>query len=130
MPHFSKRSKAILSTCHPLLQHLMSLAILKVDFSVVSGHRTQEEQEALVKAGKSHTMQSKHLTTPSLAVDIIPYPPISDPVKQAVYYGYIAGIIMSIADYTGIPITWGGSWKGFMDAGHYELNEEEPDEEY
>ena len=121
MPHFSKRSKAILSTCHPLLQHLMSLAILKTDFSIVSGHRTLQEQEALVRAGKSRTLQSKHLTTPSMAVDIIPYPPITDPTRQAVRYGYIAGIIMSIADYIGIPILWGGNWHDFMDAGHYEL---------
>jgi len=43
----------------------------KIDFGVICGMRTLEEQRALVEKGASQTMKSKHLE--GLAVDLMAY---------------------------------------------------------
>lgn len=48
-----------------------ALKICEVDFSVHDGIRTHDEQQALVTAGASKTMDSRHLT--GHAVDLVPY---------------------------------------------------------
>jgi peptidoglycan L-alanyl-D-glutamate endopeptidase CwlK len=48
-----------------------AIELTKVDFGVVYGMRTVEEQEKLVAAGKSQTMKSKHLE--GRAVDLMAY---------------------------------------------------------
>ena len=56
----SKRSLSKLEGVHPELVDVVKLAITltKVDFGVTFGKRTKEEQEALVKAGRSKTYKS------------------------------------------------------------------------
>ena len=48
-----------------------AITLTKVDFGVICGLRTQEEQEALVAKGASQTMKSKHLE--GNAVDLMAY---------------------------------------------------------
>ena len=48
-----------------------AIELTKVDFGVIYGLRTVEEQEKLVAAGKSQTMKSKHLE--GRAVDLMAY---------------------------------------------------------
>ena len=48
-----------------------AITLTKVDFGVICGMRTEEEQEALVAKGASQTMKSKHLE--GKAVDLMAY---------------------------------------------------------
>jgi uncharacterized protein YcbK (DUF882 family) len=48
-----------------------AIELTKIDFGVIYGLRTVEEQEKLFAAGKSQTMKSKHLE--GRAVDLMAY---------------------------------------------------------
>ena len=48
-----------------------AIELTKVDFGVICGLRTVEEQEELVAKGASQTMKSKHID--GLAVDLMAY---------------------------------------------------------
>ena len=72
---FSATSLRRLASCHSDIQVLCNALIEDYDFTVVCGHRGEEEQNKAYKEGKS-TLQypdSKHNTYPSLAVDLAPY---------------------------------------------------------
>ncbi len=114
MPEFSEKSKRILATCHPKLIALCNTAIMKVDFSIISGHREKEEQNQLFKDGKSHLTfpHSKHNKTPSMAVDLAPFPiDWEDTGRFKLLAGYLLGIAVALE----IDITWGGDWNGDFD---------------
>jgi peptidoglycan L-alanyl-D-glutamate endopeptidase CwlK len=70
MYKFGTKSTERLSTVHPDLQKLFKAAISTspYDFSITEGVRTIERQKELVEAGKSTTMNSRHLK--GNAVDI------------------------------------------------------------
>ncbi|CAL7888758.1 L-alanyl-D-glutamate peptidase [Fusobacterium necrophorum subsp. funduliforme] len=74
MPKFSKRSLDNLKDCHPDLKKIAELAIQRVDFTIIEGHRSKAKQLQNVKSGASQTMNSKHCEYPSRAFDFIPYP--------------------------------------------------------
>lgn len=113
------RSRGNLEGVHKDLVAVVERAIqiTKQDFVVIEGLRSLERQKELVKAGKSRTMNSRHLT--GHAVDICPYPvdwsskekfqAINDAMEQA-------------AKELDVNIDWGGDWKGAWDKPHYELN--------
>lgn len=129
MPSFSKNSLDQLQTCDQRLQDLMNEAIKYINFSVLNGHRSKEYQDNAYKTGHSTLKwpQSKHDASPSLAVDIAPWPIDFKDIKRYIYY---AGIIKGISLQMGIPIRWGGDWNmnfdpadnTFNDLGHFELN--------
>ena len=48
-----------------------AIELTKIDFGVIYGMRTKEEQQKLFDSGKSQTMKSKHLTGD--AVDLMAY---------------------------------------------------------
>ena len=111
------RSLDNLTGVHPDLVAVVKLAITitKQDFSVGEGIRSVERQKTLVAAGKSTTMNSRHIT--GHAVDLFPYPvswdwkyfhPIADAMKQA-------------AKQLDVELTWGGDWKNFPDGPHFQL---------
>src|SRR5690606_32932327 len=66
----SKRSLARLEGVHPRLVALVqeAIALSPVDFMVTEGLRTSQRQAALVRAGASRTLKSRHLT--GHAVDV------------------------------------------------------------
>lgn len=78
MPYtLSKNSRAQLKGVHPDVVRVVERAIVitSQDFAVHDGLRTADEQAALVKAGASWTMKSKHLAQPDgygHAVDLVP----------------------------------------------------------
>lgn len=76
MPVFSEKSQLLLSTCHQDLQKLCHDVIKVFDFTVLQGHRSQEEHRLLVQQGRSKVpySRSKHRFSPSNAIDIAPYP--------------------------------------------------------
>lgn len=131
MAVFSKLSLAKLQTCHPALQELLQEAIKQEDFTVLCGHRNENEQEDAVRTKHStqHWPNSKHNAIPSLAVDIAPYPV---DWQDTARFARLAGYIERIAWEKAIPIRWGGDWNNngrtkderLIDMPHLELVEE------
>jgi len=89
-------------------------------FHITCGLRTEEQQRALVKAGKSRTMKSRHLT--GHAVDFV----VAEPGGGVSYdhddMAACAAIFKQAAKELGIAIEWGGDWKSFVDTPHVELD--------
>jgi len=129
MPMFSKRSLARLETCDHRLQIVMKRAIARYDFTVLCGHRSKQEQEDAFERGASKLRwpNSKHNKTPSLAVDVAPFPIDWDDLGR---FREMARIIMEEADKAGIKLRWGGDFNmngkpddKFVDMPHFEINE-------
>jgi peptidoglycan L-alanyl-D-glutamate endopeptidase CwlK len=128
MPEFGERSRTNLSQAHPDLQRLFARVIQVFDCAVICGHRGQAEQEAAFHAGTSTKQwpDSKHNQTPSLAVDVVPFPIDWNDIGRIHYF---AGVVMGIAHEMGINIRWGGDWdqdtevrdQTFHDLPHFEL---------
>lgn len=76
MPSFSVRSYRNLLTCHKDLQTLFNEVIKHVDCTVTCGFRDRADQEAAFAAGTTHLHfpHGKHNRSPSIAVDVVPYP--------------------------------------------------------
>lgn len=71
---FSSVSRRRLNTCDMRLQILSQDVIEMVDFSVITGHRTKEEQNELYpRYSKVKWPNSKHNSEPSRAIDVAPY---------------------------------------------------------
>ena len=129
MPKFSKRSKAKLETCHPLLQKLFNEVIKHQDCTIIEGVRSLEKQKEYVRNGVSKTLNSKHLEQTdgySYAVDCIKYPiNWNDSARNYMFAGYVKGVAASL----GIGIRMGADWNGnftakdqsFHDLPHFEL---------
>jgi len=133
-----------LNACERDIQTVMHEAIKVVDFSVVFGHRTPEEQFELFKKGRKevnkkwivdkvedvvtfrdgYEKKSNHNYEPSRAIDIIPYP--SGWKSEKEFY-YVAGVVMAVANRLlregriEKPIKWGGFWENFVDMPHFEI---------
>lgn len=109
MPKFSRRSKENLATCDQQLQYLFSVVIETWDCSILCGYRNEEDQALAYAKGHSSLLypDSKHNKTPSLAVDVAPWPIVWD---DHVRFGYFAGYVKRVAWEMSIPIRWGGDW--------------------
>ena len=93
-------------------------------FVVTEGLRTLERQKELVAQGASRTMKSYHLD--GRAVDI--YPVLSGRVEveaPMAEFRRIAAAMKAAALDFGVPLTWGGDWKSFVDSPHYQIEEQE-----
>lgn len=75
---------------------------------VTEGRRTQARQEELMKAGKSKTLDSKHLT--GHAVDVAVLQNGVATWNSRVYTDF-ANSVAHVAMRHGVNIRWGGSWK-------------------
>lgn len=119
MAKFSRRSLERLSTCHPDLQHIAHEAIKEIDFTVLCGHRTEEEQQQCFdnRTSKLKWPNSKHNSLPSRAMDLAPYP-LDWEDEEA--FEALADVILRVADELEIDIVWGGEWK-MRDLPHFEL---------
>lgn len=118
---YSDKSKKLLSEVHPDLQLVMNLAIRlsEVDFGITEGLRSATRQAELVKAGKSQTNNSRHLT--GHAVDVVVY--INGKVDWTLAnYKKVNEAVQLAANFAGVSITWGGSWKSLVDGPHFELD--------
>ena len=126
MPQFSARSLKNLEQCHPLLQLLMYEAIKVTDFSVICGFRGEKEQNEAYARGHSKLKwpQSKHNQTPSMAVDIVPYPiDWNDELRFRTLGAVVKEIWSQLPPEKkeGYELSWGGDWKTFKDLPHFEL---------
>jgi peptidoglycan L-alanyl-D-glutamate endopeptidase CwlK len=135
MNKFSKKSLDRLATCHDDIQKVMNEAIKEFDFTVLSGHRSPDEQFELykqgrelvdgkwVKTGKTVTnvdgtnVLSNHNYNPSRAVDIAPYPIDWDNIDRFIA---MSNVVLKCAKELDIELEWGGNWR-MKDYPHFEL---------
>ena len=114
------RSRERLQGVHPDLVRVVELAIqlTPVDFTVLEGLRTLERQKALVAAGSSKTLNSRHLT--GHAVDLGAW--VDGRLDWSwPLYTKIAQAMKQAAQAWGTPIEWGGDWRTFKDGPHWQL---------
>lgn len=124
MPKFSKRSLNELKQVHPDLVGVMHAAIkdTPVDFVVICGHRGEKAQNEAFRTGNSKLKfpRSRHNSLPAEAVDVVPY--VNGKISwDADYYKPLALHILHTAETLGVPLTWGGNFKKFVDMPHFEL---------
>ena len=105
----SKRSLARLEGVNPKLVTVVKTAITmsKIDFGVICGLRTIEEQRELVAKGASQTMKSKHID--GNAVDLMAYIGSRGSWEMNLYDD-IADAMKIAADEHNIQIRWGAAW--------------------
>jgi peptidoglycan L-alanyl-D-glutamate endopeptidase CwlK len=111
----NERSKKNLVGVHPDLVLLVEHAAETVPFIVTEGRRSLERQKALKAAGKSWTLDSRHLT--GHAVDVVD----PDGKYDIPDMDHIARVMKAAAKEMNIPIVWGGDWKQ-RDTPHFELD--------
>ena len=130
MAKFGTRSRSALHSCDDRLKKVFNEVIKTVDCSVLEGHRSKDRQNALYKEGKTKVTYPKgrHNSSPSLAVDVAPYPiDWGDRERFHLFAGFVLGIAKSM----GINLRWGGDWNmnwevndnKFDDFPHYELKD-------
>jgi peptidoglycan L-alanyl-D-glutamate endopeptidase CwlK len=133
MPKFGKESLKMLDGVHPKLVKVCHLAIEIMDFKVVDGVRTLEEQQINKLRGVSWTLNSKHILQAdgySHAVDLGPYVTGVD-WHDIEMFCVLAGVMFACAKHVGIKLRWGGDWNQNMqtddekkdrrDFGHFEV---------
>ena len=105
----SKRSLSRLEGVNPKLVTVVTTAITmsKIDFGVICGLRTIEEQRELVAKGASQTMKSKHID--GNAVDLMAYIGSRGSWEMNLY-DVIADAMKIAADEHDIQIRWGAAW--------------------
>lgn len=147
---FSDRGEAALATCDADLQAIARLALKwtdgYVDWDIVQGARTIEQQQAYFDTQKSKVnpkayatrealyKAAKHITGPGM-----PYSRAFDYVLQTKQPGggydkpalcLVAGYILAAAAHLGIKVRWGADWDQdgsileagtFQDLPHFEL---------
>jgi len=85
----------------------LAIVLTKIDFGVICGLRTMEEQRVLVDKGASKTMRSKHLD--GNAVDLMAY--IGSRASWELnLYDDIADAMKQAAGETGAVLRWGAAW--------------------
>lgn len=105
---------------------LKAIKETKVDFGVICGLRTREEQEALVASGASQTMKSKHLD--GHAVDLMAYVG-SRGSWELNLYDDIADAMKQAAIDLDIGLRWGAAWT-VSDIRHWDGTMEEAMQSY
>jgi peptidoglycan L-alanyl-D-glutamate endopeptidase CwlK len=84
-----------------------AIELTKIDFGVIYGMRTLEEQKKLFDAGKSQTMKSKHLTGD--AVDLMAY--VDGKASWELnLYDDLADAMKWAATEEGVVVRWGAAW--------------------
>jgi peptidoglycan L-alanyl-D-glutamate endopeptidase CwlK len=116
-----QRSKDRLSGVHPDLVKVIEEAIKEspLDFSITEGLRTKERQKELFDAGKSQTMNSRHITGKAVDIAVLFEGKVTWEFR---HYHTVADHIKKVAKELGIELVWGGDWQSFKDGPHFELN--------
>lgn len=109
---------------HPALVALCRevLARSTIDFMIIDGMRTIEEQRINVRKGFSKTMKSKHLE--GRAIDFAPILPGQPGVPDWVAidkFKKIGALFQKVASEWKLKVTWGGTWR-WKDWGHVQLD--------
>lgn len=105
----SKRSRTALIGVKPQLVAVVERAIqlTTVDFAVTEGVRSRETQQKYVAAGKSQTLNSKHLT--GEAVDLVAF--VGGKVSWELnLYDNIADAMAQAGREIDVGLMWGAAW--------------------
>jgi peptidoglycan LD-endopeptidase CwlK len=105
----SQRSLSRLEGVKPELVAVVKRAIqvTTVDFGVTEGLRTVETQRKYVAAGKSQTMNSKHITGD--AVDLVAF--IDGQISWELnVYDNVADAMRQAAEEYNVALRWGAAW--------------------
>lgn len=109
------QSRLRLRGVHPDLVALLERAIqlTPVDFAVYEGLRTYTRQAALVRAGASWTMDSRHIS--GHAVDLVPWVDFDSDGDSELRWDWslaypIAQAMRQASLEMHTPLTWGGVW--------------------
>ena len=121
MYKFGTRSLSNLVGVHEDLQKVMhqSIATSPYDFIITEGLRSPGRQQRLVDEGKSTTLKSRHLTGHAIDLAVLVNGRVIWDIKE---YQELSLHILAVANKLEVPVVWGGSWKTFVDAVHYELD--------
>lgn len=111
---FSQKSLSKLEGVHPELVKVIkrSIELTPIDFTILEGLRSLEQQRINVSKGVSQTMNSKHLKQSDglgHAVDIVPLVEGKVTWDWNYYYPMISAVCQS-AQELGIEVIWGGNW--------------------
>ena len=130
MPRFGRTSKTRLAECHPDLQRLFNEVIKTFDCTILCGTRNEEDQNKAFDEGRSKVRfpDGKHNSSPSLAVDVAPWPIDWEDIRR---FYLFAGYVRRTAEELGIKVRGGHDWDGdfniddqsFNDSPHWELKE-------
>lgn len=95
-----------------------AITLTSVDFKVLEGLRSLDQQKKNLANGSSQTLNSRHLSGHAVDLGAIvnglltwdwpPYESIAKAMKQAAYD-------------IKVPIQWGGDWQYFKDGTHFQL---------
>lgn len=118
---YTATSKDRIRGIHGDLQSVLYLAahLCLCDFQVSEGLRTPERQAELFAAGKSKTLNSRHLT--GHAVDVFPLVDGRAVWDNDALWQEIARAMKAAADELEVKIEWGGDWQGAWDKPHFQL---------
>ena len=123
MYSFGNNSQENLDTCDYRIRKVLKRALAYgiMDFSVIEGHRSIERQQELYNQDPpvTHidgiTQKGKHNYSPSMAVDLMPWPRFINSVNvwdDARRFSVLAGVILAAAKEEGVKLRWGGDWDG------------------
>ena len=100
-----------LATALPALRLVSHVRNAGVPLHITSSRRTAAEQVLLVKAGRSKTKRSKHLTGRAFDIDVLGFARTDIPKWWFYQLGALA---------EPLGLRWGGNFRGFWDPGHFE----------
>lgn len=115
------RDRRRLAGVHPDIVRVVERAAREggVRFIVTEGLRTMDRQSELVRAGKSQTMRSRHLTGHAVDLAVLDDAGAARWDKPA--YVTLAAAVKAAAKAEGVTLEWGGDWKAFFDGPHFQL---------
>lgn len=125
----SQRSLDRLAGVHPVLEQIVkgAIAISKTDFTVVEGVRSLAKQREYFNAGKSRTMNSRHLT--GHAVDLMPWGDFdgdgdNEGSWELANFYPLNDAMQKAGAAIGVRVEWGGTFFGptFIDAPHWQID--------
>jgi peptidoglycan LD-endopeptidase CwlK len=119
-PRLDARAERALVGVHPDLVKVVRRAavISPIPFTVTEGLRSLQRQKALIAAGASRTLRSRHLT--GHAVDL------AAKVEGRIRWDWplyvrLATAVKQAAGDLGVEIEWGGDWPKLRDGPHFQL---------
>ena len=130
MIKLGKTSKARLATCHPRIRYWIKEAIKTspLDFGVVCGYRSKDEQTSAYANGKSNAPYGASLHNfmwgdkpCSLAVDVMPYADGDYLWHDDIAIKQLYDHLMLTADRMGLRLIWGGDFDKLIDKPHWEI---------
>mgnify|MGYP000969732308 CR=1 FL=1 len=124
--YLSGRDLQRLIGVHPDLVRTVERAatLAPAPFMVLEGLRALARHRQYFRAGKTRTMRSRHLT--GHAVDLAPLIDTDGDGDREVSWDWadfrpLARAVKLAAEQVGVPVEWGGDWKGFPDGPHWQL---------